>query len=252
MANKRRSRSEMYQVDFVAALFGAFLLLWISKTGKGHVYSEANAGIVVFQAKCTGDSASLLPLRESQRCASAEIVEAAEQSLNLKHCDGAVYDPLLALTELRGAHQYDRVELEKQLNKKIPYLIATTMLAEVSLYDSNKKRIDEFTFGGMAISDGDAFTPEVAVGYGPTTPPAFVSIENADSVLLAVDCKFVSVPDCQLDMYSFFKGAFTTTDEPHQGFIVRLHSSDWPDECLETKGAVLTDGEPYALTECLP
>lgn len=45
----RRSRSEMYQVDFVAALFGGFLLVWLSGANEADAVSKASGSVLMFQ-----------------------------------------------------------------------------------------------------------------------------------------------------------------------------------------------------------
>lgn len=44
-----RSRSEMYQVDFIAALFGGFLLIWLSGTNEADVPASPTGSVLFFQ-----------------------------------------------------------------------------------------------------------------------------------------------------------------------------------------------------------
>src|SRR5690349_19361571 len=84
MPKHRRARSNLYQVDFVAALFGAFLLLWISKpTGS---VGEPEAAVVVMDSVCDDKQfTSFLP-EEAKRCVGKDVLELTDASLKLEAC----------------------------------------------------------------------------------------------------------------------------------------------------------------------
>jgi hypothetical protein len=254
MGMKRRSRSEMYQVDFVAALFGAFLLLWISKAGNGVAQDDVRAGVIVFQGWCTWDGhqdrVPLLPLRDNVRCASDEVVEATRSWYPLDACDALPLDRTTSLQGMTGDNR-DANQLPAALRRHgTPTSRASAMTAEVKFYDAKKEEISTFAFAGLAMSKSGVPTNEVAVGYGPTVPPAFVSISVADSALLAVDCTEVSatMSGCDGSRLALYQGAAVNN---HPGFDIRVQSGDWPERCLEGVG-LQTGGDLHPLSRCSP
>jgi hypothetical protein len=236
----------MYQVDFVAALFGAFLLLWISKTGKGISHDDVTAGVVVFQAWCTNnDGASLLPGFDLVRCASPELVESASGLLELTACASLAIDKSTIKESLQGDID-DSVILDQALGLTDPTTSrASSATGRITFYDASMTAMPAIAFGGFAIADTAVPSHEVAVGYGPPEPPVFVSISDLSKAFIAVDCKDVFSVSCG-DNLALYESSYTGQ---HPSFGVRVQSSEWPEACLESV-SVTPNGSSERLRPC--
>ena len=246
MAQRRRTRSEMYQVDFVAALFGAFLLLWISKVGSGGGGNDVVAGVVVFQAWCTNnDGASLLPSLDRLRCASPEIVFEAASLMDVNACDAL---PVSALTEELSGVPDDTEILRESLGlTDAPIARGSGMSARVTFFAQDGSEMKTLRFGGLAIAPRPNPTVEVAVGYGPTEAPAFVAISSVDRAFIAVDCSALSGVACG-ERFALFEGPYGNR---HPSYHIRVQSSEWPQKCLQSASGVTPDGARHALEACV-
>lgn len=236
----------MYQVDFVAALFGAFLLLWISKAGRGLSFDEADAGIIVLQAWCpVGDDAAILPIAEAPRCASTEIVAATNPTLYLTPCRSMPLDTPALTKELDGEYR-DVATLKDELGiEKFPALTAASVVGKFAFFDADMKELS-LTFGGFATSSRVSPITPVAVGFGPATPPVFVSIDDPSLAILAVNCRDVPVLTCGDGEVALYRGPYTGK---HNRFTVRIRSDEWPEPCLENAN-VYPNGTPHLLHAC--
>ncbi len=223
MAKRRRARSNLYQVDFIAALFGAFLLLWISKpTGST---GEPEAAVVVMESFCD-DEESLLP-EGAERCVDSEILQLTDPSLNLKAC---VFKPVVRVTPESQAPAYDG---------KGP--MAATGQLEVLRKAAGRDSLVRFS--GLAVVAADA--PEHkfrAVGYGPSTPP--------DQIRGAVYKGWINADVCKQSSCPLYNGQFAS--DLKQKCEIRLYSHAWPQTCLK---AVIQTGDasvPFDLKPCQP
>jgi hypothetical protein len=117
---RRRRASELYQVDFVAALFGGFLLVWLSgiseaefpgNDGKQLVFVELSSRGFFDEPNGTGRYwASFLPVhREMLRCAHTKVVELATSFRKLIPCTKSRFE--LPLTLPDGNDFYDEFVL---------------------------------------------------------------------------------------------------------------------------------------------
>jgi hypothetical protein len=206
MPRRRRARSNLYQVDFIAALFGAFLLLWISKpTGSP---SEPETAVVVMETSCVNKqySASFLP-KEAKRCIGEDVLQLTDPSLNLKACafKPAIFDPSWSWDQ-RGP-------------------LAVLAPLRLSTKATGRGDFVKFSFSGLAIVDADPPGHKFrAVGYGSSTPPDQVSGATYAGWIAANVCQKSSCPLHYQEISPSIKEQCT----------IRLYSSAWPTTCLTT------------------
>ena len=218
MPKRRRARSNLYQVDFIAALFGAFLLLWISKpTGST---GETETAVVVMESSCS-DGGSFLP-EEAKRCVSNDILQLADASLKLQSCDFELTNPAKRYAFTPNSF--------------------FSSLARFQFSSSAKSRADLVKFFGLAIvssaAGGNRF---LAIGYGSSTPPSQLS--GASYV------GWIAGALCQQDSCSYFNYDQMVIPVKVQCRI-HLYSRAWPETCLT---ATFQTGDPassFPLKSC--
>jgi len=233
----------MYQVDFVAALFGAFLLLWISKAGGGLSYDDAVPGVVVVQAWCPNDNTSILPLGSTPRCASDAIVGTSNPTLGLVACRSLALNTTAVTLPVEGLNTD-----ATKLGLSPPPVTTSVIIGEFKFHDANGVEIPGFKFSGLATPQH--LTPSrFAVGYGPTTQPAFVSISPPTHVLITIDCKEILGSICpSVGKFAMVRAPYKTY---HGQFTVKVHSDEWVLPCV-TNVSVKPDGIPVPLSACGP
>lgn len=216
---KRRSRTDLYQVDFIAALFGAFLLLWSAKKS-GIATGGTVRHVVILESSCTADdNAAILPKTAISRCASRDTATEA----GLRPCSSSSFSTADYETSK------EIVDATPRDNERL-----TAVVAEMRL-DSKEAR-DVVRLSGMAVSASGRFP--VAIGYGSSTPPATLIITKKIDGAVVAEGMVLS-----LKKYS----------RRRHTFQVMLRSDAWPERCLKTKEPVVANTEKessYTLVPC--
>lgn len=221
MAKRRRARSNLYQVDFIAALFGAFLLLWISRPTSST--GEPETAVVVMESFCD-DQESLLP-EGAERCVDSDILQLTDPSLSLVAC---VFKPVVRVTSEWKGPAYD-MEGPRAATGQLEVLRKAA--GHVSLV----------RFSGLAVVAVDAPEHKLrAVGYGPSTPP--------DQIRGAVYKGWINADICRQSTCPLYSGQFAS--DLKQKCEIRLYSRAWPQTCL--KAAIQTGDAsvPFDLKPC--
>ena len=220
---RRKARSSLYQVDFVAALFGAFLLLWVSK--KSGLSRETENHVVVLDARCTGDDkARLLPDTSVQRCSSKSLVQLADSSLSLLDCESRSPDRDAFMTgALRGAPALDAMKLKSQILAS-QTSVAGAVAAKMTFSSNQPGSV--ISFGGMALAHTNFADSLVAVGTTSSVPPDFVDVSGLSEAVLLTRCTSCSDPQLYVHLGS-------STGKDHPKFEIRLHSDGWTEPCLQ-------------------
>jgi hypothetical protein len=226
MPKPRRARSSLYQVDFIAALFGAFLLLWISKpTGS---MSEPETAVVILESSCDdSDRISILPkLGGAARCVDKDLLQLTDPSLNLEACTFKPADS--SKSAVSDPFRWD---------EKGPI----AAFARLELFSKATGRGALVKFSGLAIVAAD--TPEHrfrAVGYGSSTPPDQVRGTSWIGWAAANVCQHGSCPLHYEQFVSALK----------QQCTIHLYSRAWPTTCLTTTVETGNPDSPFDLKPC--
>jgi hypothetical protein len=223
---RRKGRSSLYQVDFVAALFGAFLLLWVSK--KSGISRETENHIVVFEARCIGgDHAWLVPSTSLQRCSSKSLAELAESGLMLKACESrpADKDAFKTGAILQGAPSYDGQFLT-QSTTDTQAVVSGAVAAKMNFGSDNQGFM--IALRGLSLIHKDYEEGLVAVGIASSIPPDYVDISELSEAVLATRCK--ACTDTKLYLH-----LGKSQESFHPGFEITIHSDGWPQPCLKAK-----------------
>lgn len=217
MPKRRRIRSSLYQVDFLAALFGAFLLLWVSKpTGSKN---EPETAVVVMESSCKG--MGLLP-KEAKRCVDSDILQLTDPALKLEACAYKSAAPF-------------RMPLEELLREAVTR--EAVALAPFVFSATASSRSYFIHFSGLAVANIPG-RPWKAIGYGSSVPPAKVQGAHLSEALLDI---------CSQGSCTLRYGPFPLDYRPE--CIMNLYSRAWPHTCLT---ATFQTGDPAASFDLKP
>lgn len=221
MARRRRARSNLYQVDFIAALFGAFLLLWISKpTG---TTGEPETAVVVMESSCE-DQVSILP-QGAERCVDKDVLQLTDPSLNLKACS---LKPIVRVPfEWYAPIAWDAVA----------YLAPFVFSSKATGRDLPIK------FSGLAIVATDNLGQKFrAVGYGTSTPP--------DQLREMAYTGWVAASACPQHTCALYYHLDSHPSSLNQTCTIRVYSRAWPKTCLSTTVQPGDVAAPFDLKPC--
>jgi hypothetical protein len=218
----------MYQVDFVAALFGAFLLIWIARAKEGISAQEADSTVVTLEI--VTDKHNFVVPAGSLRCASQEILEEAD--LPLEKCTDLVSEDW-NMEDLPPLEQFPLQGFAIQL--AVPSkAVHGAFVLPISVITNKDKIIRFRTF---ALNDVGGL---IAVGIASSSdePKAInIGIENS-SAYLRVDCDRNNEGSC---MNSILSKAYLGADQPNSWTpaVVTIRAAAWRVQCHVAKRLVI-------------
>ena len=276
--SKKKAKSDLYQVDFVSALFGGFLLIWLMNPEQPVASIEE---VHLMQIRATlysrdGRTTNILPDNDVLPiCIPAEALESSDYSL--RPCKIDKFTTVAFGAEQGSCSGYGRsIYRSTAIDCKVVDsfgLISSVMRLETVGKDDKVAVIRPV---GVAVSSRKSDVRFVAVGVASESTPVKVRVAVANSIwrhMIFLPCQDSGKTGCKNDEYSAFvfsaarrggwhlrvpyAGASRSSDRviPVPGrsrsgtranqrageskLVVELHSSRWDTPCVT---ATITEG----------
>jgi len=268
---RRRRTSELYQVDFMAALFGAFLLIWLARESGPRAELPPPVlwldGALHSTAESVGSGGASLEVVENLMpegamalgCAAKETV-ALLATPQLRSCDDGS-SPIVDQILYPLAH-FTAEDIGGCLEGKGTGCVATNpdvhaavvsnpsafvQVRAMTFLNEARNPVD-LAFDGYA-TEGPLRTPR-AVAYGQEEPPSFVQLAMVGTAAIIVPCS--TIFGMPLDEKTVCRMVDPKSKTPADVQIeLHLHSRKWHDRCLPagTTAGTLSSG-PVKLVAC--
>ncbi len=170
----RRAPSDLYQVDFVAALFGGFLLIWLTGAGESELRGDSGESVVVFEmsGRATfrnggSHEATLLVLPNSlvrMGCAHDNLVAKMRTTSNwVSSC--RIDNTQELLKPQTNDFSYDQIVSAARAESSHAVIFLSAFGTDMTLFSKTNRKLSA-VYAGLAIRRAVGSSPPYHVGIG--------------------------------------------------------------------------------------